>query len=310
MENTIPRKRIGWKILAIVVIALVVIGVVFYGYLQKEYQQRRQKDSNATFIKPRVELQQLHFKRFDGKDTRLDITIKVHNPMPVTIEIDSLQYQVYMAGEKIADSRHIEKVTLESMDSTIVTLKLKLDNDTHRVAFEKATKNGKDTTDYKIIADAYVDVPSLAGKAINYEMVKRLPAFFLPHVTMEKMKVDKAGLNKTTITLNTELHNPNSFPMRFKNAHFIFVLGDDTLKVGDIDGVTAVAPRDSTKLEIPIELKTSKAIELATSMWLKPDNITYYYYFESNMISKNPGFEESTAVTEARGKLSDLKKTN
>src|SRR6476620_6395971 len=111
MDNSKPRKRIGWKILAVIVVALLTVGGVFYGYLLKEYKLRKQKDSQATFIKPRVELQQLHFKRFDGSDTRLDITLKVHNPAPVTLEVDSLHYDVYMAGEKISVSRHTEKIT-------------------------------------------------------------------------------------------------------------------------------------------------------------------------------------------------------
>lgn len=302
------RKRTGLKILIVVATALVVGAAIFYGYFNKQYQARKAKDAHATFIKPRVELHQLHFKRFDGKDTRLDIALKIHNPSPIGIRVDSLRYTLFMAGKQIAESRNIDSATIKSEDSTMVTLKLQINNDEHKAAFAKATAGGNDSTVYELRANVYLDLPFLHGKPIPYTVVKTLPAFMLPHVIMEKVHVDKTGLKKTAFTLNTRIVNPNSFPMRFKDGRYIFVIGGDTLKTGTVDGVVNVAPHDSTALNIPIEMKTGKALKTATALLLKPDETTYYYFFESHMMSKSPAMEEATAVTEARGKLSDLKK--
>lgn len=307
MADNNPRKRTGWKILAVALIALVVTGVIFYSYFYKDYQLRKEKDSNATFIKPRVELQKLHFRRFDGKDTKLDIALKIHNPSPIGVRIDSLNYKVFMAGKQIAESRNMDTMFIDASDSTVLILKLKLDNDAQKAAFAKATAGGNDSTTYELQAEVFLDVPFLKGKSLPYELVKVLPAFMLPHVEMKKVKVDKAGLRKITFTLKTDIVNPNPFPMRFKDGRYIFVIGGDTLKSGTIDYVVKVDPKGTAPLEIPIEMKTGDAIKTAMALWTKPDETDYYYYFESNMISKNPAFEESSAVTEARGKLSDLK---
>jgi len=308
ITETTHKKRTGLKIAVAIAVALLVAVGGFYGYQRLQYQKQKEKDPNATFIKPRVELHQLHFKRFDGKDTRLDIALLIHNPSPVGVRVDSLRYKLFMAGKQIAQSRGIDSATIRSADSTMLTLKLRIDNDAQKAAFAKATAGGHDSTAYELQAEVFLNLPLLHGKPIPYTVDKTLPAFMLPHVNMQKVHVDKMGLNKTRFTLKTQIVNPNSFPMRFKDGRYIFVIGGDTLKTGTVDGVVRVAPRDSTALEIPIDMKTGEAIKTAMALWTKPDETTYYYYFESGMVSNNAATQDATAVTEARGKLSDLKK--
>ncbi len=76
--------------------------------------------------KPKAELATIEVKSTDGKGTLLLFGIRVENPNPFPLKVDSVQYEVEIAGRKLAEEKIAQPTEVAAKSTAIVQLPMRL----------------------------------------------------------------------------------------------------------------------------------------------------------------------------------------
>ncbi|MDJ1493516.1 LEA type 2 family protein [Cytophagaceae bacterium DM2B3-1] len=294
-------KRTGW-------IVLVLILVLAGGYLVFRWQQRSQKDPEATFIKPRIEMVGMQILHIDKDYTKGNMKILIDNPAPVGFEADSLAYQLYIAGVKVVQSSYPKHVDINSNDSSLIILPVTIKNEELIQTLKQLEQKGLDSTEYTAKANIYTDLPFLKKKPVELEVSKKLPLLRLPELKLVDADLDKLGFKQTKYSVRTEITNKNVFSFVLHNARFQVNLNGEKFTEGTMPEVVNIPAKGKATIEVPMSIKPNQLMETGIDLLKKDKKNTYLFVFEANLVDKedNKMFDNSKLKMESSGDLREL----
>lgn len=291
---------VGWIAL------IVVIGIA--GYYLFRWQQRKARDPNETFIKPRLELSAMQITDMSKEKTMGNCILLIDNPAPVGFEADSLSYELYIAGEKVMESTYPKAIDLDANDSSVITLPVTIRNETLVQTLRKLEEQGADSTDYTMKTLVYTHLPFLKDKPLKLEISKELPVYRIPEVKLLDTDLDKLGLNQTKMTLKVEITNPNVFPYVFRDTYYQMTLNGDKFTEGSLPQVINIPAQGKATLDIPVEVKPKEAIQTGLRLLNKSKENTYSFVFQAKVVDRkgNKTFQDSKMKLQSEGDLREL----
>jgi LEA14-like dessication related protein len=271
------------KTISIVLLVLLMLFLAVFIYLWVNYSNRKKHGENAGFIKPSIKSSSVRIRSFSKQRTEMSVLVKFDNPIPVGLTIDSLYYELKIAGREVMKNYHSVSNTVKGNDSGYVVIPLTIDNDRLQKTLEALRKLGVDSVEYKMDMKLYPKLPLMKGKPINYSYKIKGPLIIAPGLKVERLKIHKTGLKTSDMAITLKVINHNVFPLAFLNPHYEMKLDNEHVASGKYNGLINIPPRGEKSFDVPVKLKTGAALKKGIRSLLKPDKTSYYFFFEAVM---------------------------
>ncbi|MCY7350479.1 MAG: LEA type 2 family protein [Cytophagaceae bacterium] len=250
-------KRSPWIwILAVVGLALLGVGGWYYWRLQKT-----PSEAPGQGLKPELSVMAVDVSDISEEEINLTIRLYLRNPYPVELRARRLDYQVLIDSTKIIENAYTEPLTIQSGDSAVVKLPMKLQADEFKQVMKGIKARKQDSANYTIQAKILADVPVVGERTFNWETTKRMPAYQLPTLRLHGLKVDKLGLNNSKLEAQIYFYNPNVFDIQVRDLRYVLTVGqqDNLHAVATRPGLTRIPSKSETIIPIQIDVELDQA---------------------------------------------------
>jgi LEA14-like dessication related protein len=171
----------------------------------------------AGCARPKVESIGMNVQRIDFQGVLLKFDVTVSNPLPVDLAVPAGGYEVDIAGQDFIKSDRVPHAELPSGGAGHVTLPVAL----RYVDLFKLANNlrGKSSIPYEMHGHVLVPV---AGEQLRLPFSQQgdVPILTMPTFTMRDVKYDGKS-----VFIETEVTNPNIFPIGVQDLDFAVRLG-------------------------------------------------------------------------------------
>jgi LEA14-like dessication related protein len=272
----------------IILLALLLAIAAYSVYLWVDFLQRRKENEAVTFIKPRVHSTLVTVNSFTKDKTSLYLTLLVDNPSPFGITIDSMSYVIYIDAYEVMKGFHAQKNVLAPGDSNKISLPLAVDNQQLIGILRKLKKEGRETVEYSVDFDFFVNLPFLKDKPLDYVYKEVGPVLIPPDISFEGITIHKISLKDASITMRIKVVNHNSFPYRFQKSFFKLKLDDKYVASSNLEALLVIPPKGEELIRIPVHFKTQDGIKKLIRAYTRPQKTSYYLYVETEILGDSP----------------------
>ncbi|HEX8506203.1 MAG TPA: LEA type 2 family protein [Hymenobacter sp.] len=152
------------------------------------------------------------------------MVVQMTNNAPVTLKIDSLRYETFVDGARLAQGRKDSPLVVEKNASNRLELPLTLNMANLK---RKAETAQQDCVTVRMRTVLYADLPAVGPKEIPVEVSKRVYIPKLPKIEVADVDVTKLGLQKGEAIVNLRVINYESIPFTLKQVNYRFQIEDD-----------------------------------------------------------------------------------
>jgi LEA14-like dessication related protein len=152
------------------------------------------------------------------------MVVQMTNNAPVTLKIDSLRYETFVDGARLAQGRKDSPLVVEKNASNRLELPLTLNMANLK---RKAETAQQDCVTVRMRTVLYADLPAVGPKEIPVEVSKRVYIPKLPKIEVADVDVTKLGLQKGEAIVNLRVTNYESIPFTLKQVNYRFQIEDD-----------------------------------------------------------------------------------
>jgi LEA14-like dessication related protein len=172
----------------------------------------------AGCARPKVESVGMNVQRIDFEGVQLKFDVTVSNPLPVDLAVPAGGYAVDLAGKEFIKSDRVPHADLPSGGAGHVTLPVALRN----VDLFKLANNlrGKSSIPYEMHGHVLVTV---AGEQLRLPFSQQGD---VPILTMPTFSVRDVKYDGKSVSIETEVNNPNIFPIGVQDLDYAVRLGD------------------------------------------------------------------------------------
>jgi len=293
------KKKILLLILLVILI-IVVIGVI-------KWLRFRDDQKYPTVFEPRLEFGIVNIHEIDKDKIQLDASMMMTNPLPVGINLDSMEYVVYINQKEVIKSTYPKPFHLKGTDSTMVhfpvTIKTKVLGDILNTLENKNI----DSADYTVEGRIFLSLPILKDKFHRFTITRRLPAMRIPEVALTKIQVKKFGLKHSKLMINAKINNPNVFTVNLKKLKYQVYMDDDSLADGMIDTLISLRAKEEVPVTIPVDLSLKEAAEAGWDLIFNSEKTRYRFTMQTTVGSEYNMLKNSKLRVESEGSLKEIK---
>lgn len=273
------------------------------GYVWVRFK-RSDKTLEETFV-PTLELTTAELTSLTQDEAKLVLHLRIDNPAPLGILIDSISYTIRVGGKKIITDTYNTPLQLHADTTSVLTVPLSLYYKHIKSIADQLDREGKDSTLYNIHAIIYSDM--LPGKDLTIQTERLMPFIFVPEVRVLHVVIDNLTASGTSLSIDTHINNKNAFDLDFKNLTYEVQLENHKTLEGAIPQTVHIRSKDSTSLTIPIKLSfTALAIDIA-DLIRKGDKLRYKVTLKTKLETDTYSLKGSTLLVTAEGNLKQIK---
>jgi LEA14-like dessication related protein len=238
------------KILATILFLIITSLAAFFIWRFVDYIQ--DKSPHKTFLLPRAELSIVEITSLTAEKTEMTVKVLLKNKLPFSFTADSLQYRIFINGVEVIKSHHKKTMTLESNDTSWISLPLTIRNHQLKSILNASERKDLDSVEYRLHATFFTDI--VFRKKFDVDINRLLPLIYIPELTSKHIQVDSLNFSRAAIQLNVSIKNQNVFSIKAKNIAYKFAIEDHEWIEGIIPGVTDIKEQSVTELQIPIRV--------------------------------------------------------
>ena len=297
----------GW----IIALALLLLGgggaFVWYNRLKSEAAAGKGPYDNT--LKPRLEMSNMSITNIDDQKVDMTVRMLIDNPLPVGFKAKRLTYKVLMANTPIVEDAYAKAISINSGDSTYVTLPMKLLLNKLATVLKTLDKKGIDSTTYTVRSTFDLDVPILGERTFTSTITKRLPTLYIPEVKVEHIDLGKIGLKRTDIAAKVNIRNKNKFPFNITDTHYSVTIDGKQIAKGYQPDPILIKAQATTPVIFPVTARPGKTLSVLPKVLFDKKNTSYTVDFTCKLVDKsgNLAFKNSKLTTTIKGTLADLK---
>jgi LEA14-like dessication related protein len=291
------------KIAAIIFLALILLIAVYF----IKWYRNSQNQKYPTTLLPRIELTVINIKEITKERTTMDEALLIKNPFPFTLNLDSINYVIYINQKSVVTSEYKKSIHLKGNDSTMITLPVVIKNEALIGILKKLEANHIDSADYTIEGKVFLKLPVLKDKYYKFNYTMRLPSLVIPDVKISKIKISRLGIKHTHLTFAAKINNPNVFSINFRHMKYRINLNKDTLATGEIDSLISIKAKSEVTINVPVDLSIKEAAGGVYDYILKSDNTTYFFWMSAVIVSEYNSIKNSKMIIENNGTLKEIK---
>ena len=292
------------KILLTVLFLILASLAVFFSWRFVGYN--RDKSPHKTFLLPRAELSIVEITSLTAEKTEMTVKVLLKNQLPFSFTADSLKYNISMNGVEVIKSHHKKTITLESNDTSWISLPLTIKNHQLKSILKTSERKDIDSVEYRLHATFFTDI--IFRKKFDVDIKRLLPLIYIPELTTKHIEVDSLNFSRAAIQLNVSIKNQNVFSIKAKNIAYTFAIEDHELIEGVIPGVTDIKEQSVTELQIPIRLSFKEVSRTLFDLLKEGKNVTYKLDLRFRIDSESHSVMNSKVILESTGSVKSLMK--
>ena len=291
------------KILLALVLLILVLIAGFFTWRYIGYV--RDTNPDKTFLLPRVEISVMEITSLTAEKVEMNLKMLIENHLPVTFKADSLEYNLFIDETEILRNRYQKTITLESNDSSWVSLPMTILTEQLKAIIEHNEKKNIDSVEYRLQLSFFTDI--IFRKHFELDLTRLLPLIYIPEVTTEHLKVDSLNFRRAVILLDVAVKNQNLFPLQANNIAYRFSIEDHEWIEGFIPGLTDIKAGSTTALQIPIRLTFKEVKRTLIDLLKEGGMVTYELHLTFKVETKQVMAENSTVILKSSGTLKSLR---
>ncbi len=292
-------KTKTWIILAVVLALFAVGGWYFWRFTKTPTE-------SAQGLKPELSVATVNITDISSERIKLTVRAFLKNPSPIEVRTSRLDYRMLVDSTEVVHSSYTKPIVVRSSDSTVVELPMEILAKPMKQVLERFKKHHVDSASYTMLATLHADVPIAGEREFNFDKTTRLPAFQIPDVKLEKVHVDKLGLKESKLQVNLLIFNPNTFPLKFKDARFTLNVGEEMTTNGGVPGLTNIPAKSSGPMAVYLNVDTDDAGKLVWQTLFKKKETALRLDFRCKLISDLESLKNSEMAMKVNTTLADL----
>lgn len=225
-------------------------GLLFSGCSQKQIKEGLKKQQ------PKVTLEQTRITGMSLDYVDLGFDLKIDNPNPVAITLAGFSYDLSLDGRPFLKGRNDERSSLKAMDSSQMTVPLRLDMQDLYDTYQGL--KDQDETTYKLLLDLDLEVPVLGVIPYQVKVSKSITLPKAPKLSLQSINTKKLGLSGADLELLVEVDNPNSFAFDVQELDYQLDVAGSSWASGKASKLGGVKSKQKGVLKLPISLDFRK----------------------------------------------------
>ncbi|MES2730165.1 MAG: LEA type 2 family protein [Bacteroidota bacterium] len=288
----------------IICLFLIILGFAGWWFFLKKKPDGQSEAQQ--WIKPVVKNLNLTIKEITQDSLKSTMTFLLHNPMPVTLPLDSLSYRMKVNGKPLAQGSQQKPMSVKAhADGALqVPFNTNIGNLAEIIRIKQ-----QDSTDVGIKMIAYAHLPVIGQKEIPIDLEKKVYIPKLPHFEVEKIHISDMSLKGGKLLVDMKATNYTAIPFTIKRMNYHFKMSDNVDVKGQEDQDVVFKQLGSQTITIPINLKLDQMGEAAFKMLFKSKDTPYTLNSQLFIISDMPFMRKINMNIKSKGNLKDLKES-
>lgn len=294
------RRHPIWSVFLILLLIAGVGAAVFFATTPKEEMLKK----GANLVMPDMRSMKMNIQEITADSIKASLTMRINNSLPMTIDIDSIQYKIAMEGDTVVRgySREGIRIAANSNDEITVPVRTNI-----RTFTNKVKELERDSVDISVYTILYNSFPVVGKKEIPITINRTVFVPKLPEVEIESIKVDNLSFSGGKLLVNMKVTNYSSMPFTIDGFSYRFRMSDNM----DVKGTSAekfnFRKKGSEIITVPIDLKLNEVGEAAFEMLFKSESTPYRMTSTMNIKSDMPGMDDFDMTYHSTGTIKELK---
>jgi len=228
---------------------------------------------SCAVLKQIVQMPKVKFVNLDYTNPTLDsitllFNLDVNNPNPIGAPINGIDYQIFLENKSFLQGRHNKSMHIPAMASNTVGIPVKV----HFKDIIQATRNlkGRELINYSLKSN--VGIGPFKIPVIHTGKIK-IPK--LPKIKVHSLNVGRMGLTQSSLVLNMDIQNDNSFPIPLNGLNYQFSIGGQQLASASKVQQKSIGSGSRTRLQIPIAFNPLKLGTTGLKLLKKGSKLNY-----------------------------------
>lgn len=257
-------------------------------------------------LKPKLGIAAVRVTDLDAERINLDVGVTLSNPFPVELSTSRIDYRILIDSVPVIESSYRQPLRIASSDSTTVQIPMEVLRTPLGKLLKRFKDQGIDSAQYRLEATLFADVPVAGEREFNLERTARLPAFQLPDMKIEDVKIGKLGLNESSLDVTIRLTNSNVFPIKIKNAQYTIRVGEDSEIEGRLQEIVHVPAKSSASIATHTDVE--KGGKLALKFLFDKKNTPFRLDYRGELLTDSEYIQDSRIALRVEGMLDELMK--
>jgi LEA14-like dessication related protein len=247
------------------VLAVLLLALVGYGVY-------RYKANENAWLKPDVKSIKTTVKEITPDSLKAQVTLTVHNSLPVTIRVDSLGYVVALQGDTLIQGSQHRVNQIKASSDAQLTMPMNTD---FKKLIKKVGRLQRDSAEIYLRMTLYHRFPVLGEKKLPVEVNRTIFIPKLPKFEVDKVKIAKLGLKGGQLVTTVKIHNYQDLPFTIRQFAYHFRLSDNVDVKGKETKDIRFQKTGTQTVDIPVDLKLDQIGEAAFKMLFKSKSTPY-----------------------------------
>lgn len=264
------------------------------------------KENATDGLMPEMEVATLDVSDIDSERIEAVSKIILKNPFPVEININRLDYEIYIDSTKVIEDAYNEPIKIASSDSTIIEMPMEVMADPLAGVLKYFNDHNVDSADYLINATFQVDVPIAGEREFTMSISERLPAFRLLKIQIESVDLNVLDFDKDGIDMVVQVTNPNAFPLGLKDGNFSFNIEEQFTMQGALEEIVDIPANSTKNISIHAEITNGNIPKAGWQFLTDKKDTRFQYSFNSTLISDSEILDNSSMTISVEGTLDEI----
>jgi LEA14-like dessication related protein len=182
------------------------------------------KKAVGRAVLPALQQPTLNIQSITREKIQAQFAVKLHNPAPIDLKIDSLRYETKLDGKQIAHGHKSQPLVVKSNATNAISLPLTLNLPELKHEIKTAQR---DCVTVQLHTVLYANLPGVGPKEIPVDISKRVYIPKLPKIEVADVDITKLGLKKGEAIVKLRVTNFESIPFTVKQVNYRFQVEDD-----------------------------------------------------------------------------------
>jgi LEA14-like dessication related protein len=290
-----------------VVILLTLLVVVLAATIWWKHSGKETVKQEVKELAPEIHVSKMNITDIDPEEIHLMSETVIENHLPADLNIDSLQYTVFVDSTKLVESTYPKPLIIKKSDSASIKLPVTIKMKKFKSLMDAFDKDDRDSADYTINAKFKIKVPVAGKRDFTLHFTKRLPAIRAIEVKPKDVDIDKFGFKESDISMEVSIINKNVFPIRIRNGRFNMSVEKDFEAEGKMEPLVSIPAKGTENVSMSMAVKTAKVPKLGWKMLFRQEQTNFKMNFAGELLSSSEIINNSKMKMHASGTIDDLK---
>jgi LEA14-like dessication related protein len=255
----------------------------------------------AGVQRPSVSLESTRVASLSLADVDLLLGFDIRNPNSFGVRFDRLDYQLFVAGERLAEGDQRRGFEIAAGGSSRAEIPVSLAWDDLARIYRSLRSGG--SADYRIDAGFWFEVPVLGAVRVPVTSDGDFPRLSLPRLSVAGLDLGRVDAGGASLELTLELDNPNDFPLTVDALDYSLDLaGSRVARVEDAGRLT-VGRGGRGSWTVPVRIDFAEAGRAVAQALTGGGTVDYRLDGSLSMSSGNRWIEATRVPVSSSGTL-------